>query len=72
MTVRRREHAHVACLTHAAPSETTARDVAEALKADVDPETVDFGPVVLRHTRYAVTVLSDDRVHLENLKTAVE
>lgn len=70
--VRRQEHAHMAFLTPTTISETPAGDVATVLKANIDPEAPRIGPVVLRHTKFGITVLADYRASLDNRCAAVQ
>ncbi|KAH7987086.1 hypothetical protein HPB52_024531 [Rhipicephalus sanguineus] len=65
-------HDHVAFLTPTGPTDAPARDVVRALKANIDPVAKDIRDVTLRYTRYGVTVLTNTRQSLLNMRAAIE
>ncbi|KAH6941182.1 hypothetical protein HPB50_014601 [Hyalomma asiaticum] len=64
-------HEHVAFLTPVGATETPARDVVRLLKANIDPVANDIRDVTLRHTRYGVTVFTNNAQTITNIKNAV-
>ncbi|KAH7962320.1 hypothetical protein HPB52_015470 [Rhipicephalus sanguineus] len=65
-------HEHVAFVTPLAPSTTPARDTLRLIKANIDPVEKDIKDVMLRHTRYGITVFSSTLQTLHNMKQAIE
>ncbi|KAH7961028.1 hypothetical protein HPB52_001213 [Rhipicephalus sanguineus] len=65
-------HDHVAFLTPTGPTDAPARDVVRTLKANIDPVAKDIRDVTLRYTRYGVTVLTNTRQSLLNMRAAIE
>ncbi|KAH7961707.1 hypothetical protein HPB52_011558 [Rhipicephalus sanguineus] len=65
-------HEHVAFVTPLAPSTTPARDTLRLIKANIDPVEKDIRDVMLRHTRYGITVFSNTIQTLHNMKRAIE
>ncbi|KAH7961031.1 hypothetical protein HPB52_001216 [Rhipicephalus sanguineus] len=65
-------HEHVAFLTPNGTSDTPATDVVRTLKANIDPLAKDIRDVTLRYTRYGVTVFTNTRQSLLNMRTAIE
>ncbi|KAH7963914.1 hypothetical protein HPB52_023787 [Rhipicephalus sanguineus] len=65
-------HEHVAFPTPTGTSDTPARDVVRTLKANIDPVAKDIRDVTLRYTRYGVTVFTNTRQSLLNMRTAIE
>ncbi|KAH7985229.1 hypothetical protein HPB52_024245 [Rhipicephalus sanguineus] len=65
-------HDHVAFLTLVGTTEAPARDVVRLLKTNIDPAAKGINDVTLRYTRYGVTVFSNTRQSLVNMRTAIE
>lgn len=65
-------HEHIAFLTPTGTTDTPARDVVRALKANIDPVAKDIRDVTLRYTRYGVTVFTNTQQSLANMRTAIE
>ncbi|KAH7961728.1 hypothetical protein HPB52_011602 [Rhipicephalus sanguineus] len=65
-------HEHVTFVTPLAPSTTPARDTLRLIKANIDPVEKDIRDVLLRHTRYGITVFSNTLQTLHNMKRAIE
>lgn len=64
-------HEHVAFLTPVGATEAPARDVVRLLKANIDPVANDIRDVTLRHTRYGVTVFTNNAQTITNIKNAI-
>ncbi|KAH7985449.1 hypothetical protein HPB51_026824 [Rhipicephalus microplus] len=64
-------HEHVAFLTQVGATEAPARDVVRLLKANIDPVAKDIRDVTLRHTRYGVTVFTNNAQTLTNIQNAI-
>lgn len=62
----------MAFLTPATQTTTPARDVLRLLKTNIDPVTKGITDVVLRHTRYGVTVLTNAQATIQNLVEAIQ
>ncbi|KAH7963911.1 hypothetical protein HPB52_023784 [Rhipicephalus sanguineus] len=65
-------HDHVAFLTPTGTTDAPARDVVRVLKANIDPVAKDIRDVTLRYTRYGVTVFTNTRQSLLNMRAAIE
>ncbi|KAH7963923.1 hypothetical protein HPB52_023796 [Rhipicephalus sanguineus] len=65
-------HDHVAFLTPVGTTEAPARDVVRLLKTNIDPVAKGINDVTFRYTRYGVTVFSNTRQSLVNMRTAIE
>ncbi|KAL3243071.1 hypothetical protein MRX96_020745 [Rhipicephalus microplus] len=65
----RRDHEHPAFLTHSVQT-TPARDVLWLLKTNIHPASKDITDIVLRHTRYDLTVFSYKNDAIQNLVQA--
>ncbi|KAH6920896.1 hypothetical protein HPB50_028113 [Hyalomma asiaticum] len=70
-TVSGVRHEHVAFLTPVGATEAPARDVVRLLKANIDPVAKEIRDVTLRHTRYGVTVLTNNTQTITNMKNAI-
>ncbi|KAL3221565.1 hypothetical protein MRX96_005057 [Rhipicephalus microplus] len=64
-------HEHVAFLTPVGAPEVPARDVVRLLKANIDPVAKDIRDVTLRHTRYGVTVFTNNAQTITNKQNAI-
>ncbi|XP_070382676.1 uncharacterized protein [Dermacentor albipictus] len=64
-------HKHVAFLTPVSTTATPARDVLRLLKSKVDPRAQNIRDVTLHHTRYGLTVFTDNDQSLANLEQAI-
>ncbi|KAH8036487.1 hypothetical protein HPB51_000683 [Rhipicephalus microplus] len=64
-------HEHVAFLTPVGATEAPARDVVRLLKANIDPVAKDIRDVTLRHTRYGVTVSTNNAQTITNIQNAI-
>ncbi|KAH7933201.1 hypothetical protein HPB49_010250 [Dermacentor silvarum] len=67
-----RDHAFIMFLTPIAPSAAPARDVAALLKHNIDSVAEGIGDINLRHTRFGLTVFTNEKESFERLKTAIE
>lgn len=68
----RQEHAHLMFLTPLVPSTSPANDLIKLIKTNIDPTKEKIGPLVLRQTKYGLTVLTNHEATLKNFKTAIE
>ncbi|KAH7963996.1 hypothetical protein HPB51_027766 [Rhipicephalus microplus] len=64
-------HEHVAFLTPFGATEAPAQDVVRLLKANVDPVAKVIRDVTLRHTRYGVTVFTNNAQTITNIQNAI-
>ncbi|KAH7933746.1 hypothetical protein HPB49_016700 [Dermacentor silvarum] len=65
-------HDHVAFLTPTCQTDAPARDVVRLLKTNIDPAAKDIKDVSLRFTRYGVTVFTNQKQSIQNMKKAIE
>ncbi|KAH6920328.1 hypothetical protein HPB50_028686 [Hyalomma asiaticum] len=70
-TVSGVRHEHAAFLTPVGATEAPARDVVRLLKANIDPVAKDIRDVTLRHTRYGVTVFTNNAQTITNMKNVI-
>ncbi|KAL3247575.1 hypothetical protein MRX96_057001 [Rhipicephalus microplus] len=71
-SVPRRDHEHAAFLTPSAQTTTKARDVLRLLKTNIDPASKGITDIVLRYTRYGLTVFSNTYDTIQNLVQAIQ
>ncbi|KAL3203836.1 hypothetical protein MRX96_041678 [Rhipicephalus microplus] len=64
-------HEHVSFLTPVGATEAPARDVVRLLKTNIDPVAKDIRDGTLRHTRYGVTVFTNNAKTLTNIQNAI-
>ncbi|KAH7952869.1 hypothetical protein HPB49_002031 [Dermacentor silvarum] len=65
-------HNHVAFLTPIAQTTAPARDVLRLLKTNIDPGAKHIKDISLHHTRYGLTVFSNNKQSLDNLQQAIK
>ncbi|KAH8036390.1 hypothetical protein HPB51_000172 [Rhipicephalus microplus] len=70
--VPRPDHEHPAFLTPSAQTTTPAREVLRLLKTNIDPASKGITDIVLRHTRYGLTVFSNKNDTIQNLAKAIQ
>ncbi|KAH7977855.1 hypothetical protein HPB49_003763 [Dermacentor silvarum] len=68
----RRDHAFIMFLTPIAPSATPARDVAALLKQNIDLVAEGFGDISPHHTRFCLSVFTNEKEPFDRLKCAIE
>ncbi|KAH7965522.1 hypothetical protein HPB49_008533 [Dermacentor silvarum] len=68
----RRDHDFIMFLTPIAPSAAPARDVAALLKQNIDLVAEGIGDIRPRHTRFGLTVFSNEKEFFDRLKSAIE
>ncbi|KAH7953891.1 hypothetical protein HPB49_013709 [Dermacentor silvarum] len=68
----RRDHDFIMFLTPIAPSAAPARDVAALLKQNIDLVAEGVGDIRPRHTRFGLTVFSNEKESFDRLKSAIE
>ncbi|KAH7945531.1 hypothetical protein HPB49_012103 [Dermacentor silvarum] len=68
----RRDHDFIMFLTPIAPSAAPARDVAALLKHNIDLVAEGIGDIRPRHTRFGLTVFSNEKESFYRLKSAIE
>ncbi|KAL3203828.1 hypothetical protein MRX96_041671 [Rhipicephalus microplus] len=64
-------HEHVAFLAPVGATEEPARDVVRLLKVNIDPVAKDIRDIMLRHTRYGVTVFTNNAQTITNIQNAI-
>ncbi|XP_065302968.1 uncharacterized protein [Dermacentor albipictus] len=64
-------HKHVAFLTPVSTTATPARDVLRLLQSNVDPHARNIRDVTLHHTRYGLTLFTDNDQSVANLEEAI-
>ncbi|KAH8037513.1 hypothetical protein HPB51_011662 [Rhipicephalus microplus] len=63
----RRDHEHLAFLTPSTQTTTPARDILRLLKTNIDQASKSITDIMLRHTRYGLTVFSNTNDIIQNL-----
>ncbi|KAH7933123.1 hypothetical protein HPB49_008888 [Dermacentor silvarum] len=68
----RRDHAFIMFLAPIAPSAAPARDVAALLKQNIDLVAEGIGDITPRHTRFGLTVFTNEQEYFDRLKSEIE